>query len=236
MNTRDDIFTQVLVRNNRTTTDSFITDTNLKAWFKDAVIWGTSYKEWPFTEGRDASTTWSGTEAVEYSSFSPEFKADSIRMLIIGAKRLQKLNFEDYQIFREESPSSTDRVFSDFNRTVYINPNADVSGTLYAYGQEQVAVDVTDETGTTPFSTYDAEGNEAIYEKMSSYLKRREHLADEAELHDKRASTKLEEIWKRIQDRQALYQTHPDRGGMFHHFDVIDGRGGNNDWFNEDQF
>ena len=236
MNTRDDIFTQVLVRNNRTTTDSFITDTSLKNWFRDGVIWATSYKEWPFTEGRDQATTWSGTEEVAYSTFLPEFKADSIRLLIIGGKRMQKLNFEDYQIFKEESPDSTDRVFSDFNRTVYINPNADVSGTLAAYGQEQVAIDLTDETGTTPFSTYDAEGNEAVAEKMSSYLKRREHLFNEAELHDQRAAAKLEEVAKRIQDRQALYQTHPDRGGMFHHFDVIDGRSGTNDWFKENQF
>lgn len=235
MNTRDDIFTQVLVRNNRTTTDSFITDTNLKAWFKDAVIWATSYKEWPFTEVRDASTTWSGTEKVEYTSFGPEFKIDSIRILTIGDKRLQKLNFDDYLIFREEQSTGDDRVFADFNRTLYINPYADVSGTLAAYGQEQVAIDVTDETGTTPFSTYDAEGNEAVYEKMSSYLKRREHLADEAELHDQRAAAKLEEIWKRIQDRQALYQTHPDRGGMFKRFDVLRGRGIDDD-FMENQF
>lgn len=235
MNTRDQVINQVLVRNNRTTTDSFITDTNLSNWWRDAIIWATSYKEWPFTEARDASTTWSGTEQVQYSSFAPEFKTDSIRIMTIGDKRLQKLNFDDYLIFREEQPTGDDRVFTDFNRTIYINPYADVSGTLAVYGQEQVAVDLTDETGTTPFSTYDAEGNEAIYEKMSSFLKRREHLAQEAELHDQRASAKLEEIWKRVQNRQSLYQTHSDRGGMWKRIDVVNGRGVD-DNFNEDQF
>ena len=224
MNTRDDIFTQVLVRNNLTTTDTFITDASLKNWFRDAVIWATSYHKWPFTEARDNSAAWSGSEEVPYTTFNPEFKSDSIRVMTIGGKRMKKLNFEDYLIFREESSAANDRVFSDYGRTVYINPNADVSGTLAVYGQEQIAIDTTDETGTTPFSTYDAEGNEAVYEKMSSYLKRRQHLAQEAELHDQRAAAKLDEIWKRILDEQYKYQSHSDRGGMWERIDIINGR------------
>ena len=234
MNTRDDIFTQVLVRNNRTTTDAFITDTNLKTWFRDAIIWATSYKKWPFTEGRDSADTFSGTEQKPYSDFDVEFKTDSIRILVIGDKIMRKLNFEDYLIFREKYSSSNERVFSDFGRTLYINPGADVSGTIFAYGQEQVAIDLTDETGTTPFSTFDAEGNEAIYEKMSSFLKRREHLADEAELHDQRATAKLEEIWKRVIDEQHKYQTHIARGGMWERVDVLGG--GYYDDIKRDQF
>lgn len=225
MNTRDQIINQVLVRNNRTTTDAFITDTSLNTWFRDAVIWSTAYKKWPFTEARDESATWSGAEQVPYSTFAPEFKADSIRIMTIGGARMKKLNFEDYLIFKEEEPTATDRVFSDNGRTLYINTAADVSGTLRVFGQEQVAIDMTDEAQTTPFSTYDAEGNEAIYEKMSSYLKRREHLADEAELHDKRAAAKLDEIWARILDEQHKYQTHPARGGQWDYFSVIDEQG-----------
>lgn len=224
MNTRDQIFTQVLVRNNLTTTDAFITDASLQNWYRDAVIWATSYHKWPFTEGRDASTVWSGTEQIPYSTFAVEYKSDSIRILTIGDKILKKLNFNDYLIFRETETSGTDRVFADFGRTLYINPYADVSGTLTTYGQEQVAIDLTDETGTTPFSTFDAEGNEAVYEKMSSFLKRRLHLAEEAELHDQRAAAKLDEIWKRIIDEQHTYHTHRDRGGIFERVDVLGGR------------
>lgn len=236
MKTRDDIFTQVLVRNNRTTTDSFVTDTILKAWFRDATLWATSFHKWPFTEERDASTTWSGTEKVDYSSFGVEFKADSIRILTIGDnKRMRKLNFEDYLIFREEESSATDRVFSDFGRTLYINPKADVSGTLAAFGQSEPTIDLTDETGTTAFSTYDDEGNEAIYEKMTSYLKTREHLPDEAQIHDARAMQKLEEVWKRVQEEQYQYHTHEARGGMFRRVDVLDGFY-DDEGFKRDQF
>src|SRR3990167_4083415 len=60
MKTRDDIFTEVLVRNNRTTTDGFITDTNLKAWYRDAHVWASAYHKWPFSEGRVSTTFTTG--------------------------------------------------------------------------------------------------------------------------------------------------------------------------------
>ena len=234
MRTRDDIFTQVLVRNNRTTTDSFITDTNLKAWWKDATTWANSYHKWPFLEVRDQSTSFS-VEEIPYSNFSVKFKSDSIRFLQIGGKRVDKVNFTDYQILREETPEATRRVFSDWGRVVYVNPNIDLSGTVTAWGQYQPTIDVTDETATTLFTDYDEEGNEAIVEKMQSYLKRREHLPDEAELHDQRAVAKLEEIWKRVQDEQHVYQTTPERGGMYKRIDVVNG-GLNDELFHRDRF
>lgn len=218
MRTRDDIFTEVLVRNNRTTTDGFITDTILKSWFKEAHVWGAGFKKWPMTEGR-VSTTFTGAEEWSFEGY----KTDSFRILQIGGNRLQKLNFEDYQIMREETPESSDRVFSDFGRVVFINPNADVSGTLVAYGQYQPYIDITDENGLTIFSDFDEEGNEALVEKMTGYLKRREHLAQEAELHDQRAAQKLLEIWQKIQDEQYAYQTSPERGGWMKRIDVING-------------
>ena len=230
MKTRDQIFTEVLVRNNRTTTDSFITDTHLKSWFRDAHVWASSYKKWPMTEGR-VSTTYTTTEEWSIEGY----KADSFRMLQIGGSRLKKLNFEDYQTFREELPDADDRVYSDFGRTVFINPNVDLSGTLTAWGQYQPYIDVTDETGVTIFTDFDDEGNEAIVEKMSSYLKRREHLAEESELHDNRAKVKLEEVYKRILDEQFKYQTHESSGGMFERIDIIDG-GLYGDTIDRDQF
>ena len=230
MRNRDDIFTQVLVRNNRTTTDSFITDTHLKSWFRDAHIWASSHRKWPMTEGR-ISTTYTTTEEWSFEGY----KADSFRILQVGGSRLKKLNFEDYQTFREEEPSSDDRVYSDFGRLVFINPNIDLSGTLTAWGQYQPYIDVTDETGVTIFTDFDDEGNEAIVEKMSSYLKRREHLAEEAELHDNRAKVKLEEVYKRILDEQFKYQTHESSGGMFERIDIIDG-GLYGDTIDRDQF
>lgn len=230
LNTNNDIITEVLVRNNRTTTDGFITDAMLRDWLEDSHVWAAAFKKWPMTEGR-LSTTWAGVEEVRFEGL----KADSLRMLQVGGKRFTKLNFEDYQIFREESEGSTERVFSDFGRVLFVNPAADVSGTMVAYAQYQPLLDATDLTATTIFSGYDEEGNEAIVEKMSGFLKRREHLTEEAELHDERAANKLEEVYSRIQNEQYAYKSHPDRGGMFERIDVL---GGNlsDEQINRDQF
>lgn len=223
LNNVGDIITEVLVRNNRTTTDSFITDVMLQDWTRDAHVWGAALKPWPMTEGRISTTFTTGGGVNTDEWFFEGYKSDSLKMMQIGGKRLTKLNFEDYLILKEESPSANDRVFSDFGRIVFINPLIDASGTLVAWGQYQPLLDPTDLTATTIFSNYDEEGNEALVEKMTSYLKRREHLADEAELHDKRASAKLAEVWERISNSQYVYQTTPERGGMFNRFDVLDG-------------
>lgn len=230
-----EIITEVLVRNNRTTTDSFVTDAMLQDWVRMANNYCTTYKKWPFSEVRDKSYAWTGAEEVDYSVFTVDYKADSIRMLMIGDKKLEKINFEDYLLMREERPGCTDRVFSDFARTLYINPYADVSGTTVAFGQYTPKIDATDLTANTAFTPYDEEGNEAIVEKMTSYLKRREHLPDEAELHDQRTDGKLNQVWEKVQAEQYKYKTGKDSDGMFAFFDVIEG-GYRDDLYNRDQF
>lgn len=229
LNTTGDIITEVLVRNNRTTTDSFITDTILQGWLKDAHVWATSFKKWPFTEGR-ISTTYTTTEEWSFEGY----KADSIRFIKVGTDLFQKIQFRDYQQMQDDTSSSTDKVYTDFGRTVFINPNSGSSGTLVAYGQYQPNLDVTDLTAKTVFSDYDEEGNEAIVEKMTSYLKRREHLPDEAELHDKRAADKLLEVSGRIGEEQFAYQV-KNGDGLFERFDVTRG-GFITDVFKRDQW
>jgi hypothetical protein len=227
MRTKTDIITEVLVRNNRTTTDGFITDSTLSNWYVEANSWGNSFKKWPFTEGR-ISTTYTSTEEWNFEGY----KADSIRFLTIGQKLYQKITFKDYQQMLDENPDSTDKVYTDYGRTIFINTNSGGSGTLVAYGQYQPYIDITDESGITVFTDWDEEGNEAIVEKMTSSLKRREHLPDEAELHDQRASAKLMEVWQRIMDEQSNYQI-KNSEGMFKYFDVLTG---GSDELNTNQF
>jgi len=237
MRTKTDIITQVLVRNNRETTDAFISDTDLKNWYRDAHIWASGYHKWPFTEGKQSTTYSTSVTDDMGNAVIPLFegwKSDSIRIMTIGGKRMQKMEFSSFLRFIERNSTSTDRIFSDFGRQIYVNVNADVSGTLTAYGQYTPYIDVTDESGVTIFSDYDEEGNEAMVEKITSYLKRREHLQDEAELHDKKAGEKLEEIWKKTQDEQYGYQTRDQ--AMFNDIDVLSGRGDTDYKFREDQF
>lgn len=235
LRTVSDLITEVLVRNNRTTTDGFITDAMLQDWLRNANAYTTTQYKWPLSEVRDQSTSWAGAEEVPYADFTIDFKADAIRILLIGGKRLEKKNFEYYQIFREEEPSADDRIYSDFGRVLFINPNCGLSGTIAAFGQYTPQIDPTDATATTIFSSFDDEGNEAIVEKMTSYLKRREHLPDEAELHDQRTDAVLQKLWGKVQAEQYKYQTGPVTDGMFKHIDVLNG-GYRIDSFKRDQF
>lgn len=216
INTVGEIITEVLVRNNRTTTDSFITDTMLQDWLRASHTWASAFKKWPMTEGR-VSTTYSATEELTFEGY----KADSFRIVKVGDKLLQKLNFKDYLTMKDDRPDANDRVYSDYGRTLFVNPSADVTGTLVAFGQYQPVIDPTDTSAETIFTSWDAEGNEAIVEKMTSYLKRRDSQVQEAELHDQRAGVKLEEVWGRIGDEQFGY--HNQNSSMWKRFDILDG-------------
>jgi len=237
INTLGEITAEVLVRNNRTTTDSFITDAMLNDWFVQAHKWASSYKKWPFSEGR-ASTTFASliTDETDWlrGEYPEGWKNDSIRMMTIGGKKVQKTNFYEFQKYLEDRPDDTKRIFTDYGRLYFINPRIDLSGTVSVWGQYTPTIDVTDHTAQTIFSPHTEEGNEAIVEKMTSYLKRREHLPDEAELHDQRASLKLEEIWKSIGDEQYGYQP-TNSEGMWKRLDAVNG-GYHEDTLKRDQF
>lgn len=224
---RDDVIQKLGI----STTTAFYSEAILNNWCKAGIRWATSYKKWPFTEGR-VSTTFTATEEWSFEGY----KADSFRFMRIGGKRLDKLNFEDYQIFREENSSGNDRVFTDFGRLVLINPNIDLTGTLTAYGQyNPLDVDATDLAATTPFSNGDDEGNEAIVEEVISYAKTRSQEDAIALVHHKKAESILDNIWKRSQDEQYNYKTHRTRGGMWKRINVIDS-GVEDDKIRRDQF
>jgi len=218
LNNVGDIQDEFLVRGNIATSVGFVNDTILNDWARAAALWAASTHKFPFSEGR-VSTTFSATEEWNFEGY----KADSFRLVQIGGKRLKKLDFRNYQIFREEEPNATERVFSDFGRTVFINPKVDLTGTLTAWGQYTPNLDPTLKTDTTVFSGYDEEGNEAIVLEMLAYLKDREKKPLESKAYHDRATLLLDGIWKRALDEQFQYQTHPDSGGMFRRFDVLEG-------------
>lgn len=253
MRTQTDIITEVLVRGNRTTTDSFITDTSLKNWYLQASAWCAAQHKWPFTEGKN-STTFStaitddmGNTIVQY----PEgWKADSVRILTIGGKQLKKTEFQSFLRFIENNSLSgnnnNSRIYSDYNRQLYVNTSADVSGTLTAYGQYTPIIDITDESALTIFSGYDDEGNDAIVQKMLAYLFTRDSstgvmirgkIVSPAIIAEQNAVAILDGIWKRIGNEQYNYQTKDQN--MFDYFNVLRGRGSNNDNYDryrENQF
>ena len=230
---RYDIKTEVLVRAGRNTSSAWLSEAFLNDWINQTHRWAAGYKPWPYTEGR-SQTTYTGVETWEFEGY----KSDSIRFIQVGGDRFQKLNFEDYKIYKEEQAGGTDKVYADFAGLVYVNPDSGASGTLVAYGQYQPA-NIPDGDGataddlTTVFTPHGDEGNQAIIEEILGKIANRESNAAEAINKHMIARGLLDELWQRIEDEQFAYQT-KDRG-IWERIDVIDG-GYYQDGLKRDQF
>ncbi len=240
---------------NQSTTVAFYTEQIIKDFFDNAHQWAASQAKWPFTEGRYSTTTASavtnedGWTTLQY----PEgFKNDSVRLLTVGGKRFDKRNFYKFQQFFQDNTADTSKQFTDFGRTIYINPNAsDFSGTVTMWGTYNVAASnydtaasgVGDPNGTTIFTDVANEGNEAIVAKMMSYALQREKspvtlvrgkMASASAFEAQKAEEILQAIWKDIAEEQYNYQDTQNEG-MWKRFDVTRG-GFKEDIFRRDQW
>lgn len=241
--TQTDVITEFFVEMNESSTAGFYTDAITKQWYAKASAWAASKNKWPFTEGKQ-STTYVTTITDEYGNvvlpYPEGWRHDSIRILTIGGKRLQKLGYADLLRFKEDNAGTTERVYSDYGGNLYINSLADVSGTMTSYGQYNPNIDTTDDTATTIFGS-NQDGNTALVEMMMAYAFQRERTPTSSgtdpstlsEIHEAKANLLLDTLWKSFADEQYGYQT-KDRD-MFARFDVMRG-GYPNDLFNRDQF
>lgn len=250
-----DIRNDFLVKMNQSTTVAFYTEQILKDWFDDAHMWAASQFTWPFAEGRYSTTTAStstnedGWTTLQY----PEgFKTDTVRLLTVGGKRFDKKNFYKWQQFIQDNTSDTSKIFSDYGRTIYINPQAsDFSGTVTLWGQYNIAesnydtssTGVGDPANTTIFTDVANDANEAILEKMMSYALVREKtptsfyrgkFVSASSFHAQLAEDILGKVWKAIQAEQFGYQDTLNEG-MWKRFDVLRG-GFKEDIFRRDQW
>lgn len=230
-----EIINEFLVRNSANTSVGFYTDAICRDWADQGHKWASGYHKWPFTEGRYSTTFASlvtGEDGYLIGVYPEGWKSDSIRMMKIGGYEVGKREFYKFTKYLEDNVGDTSRIFSDYMRVYYVNPNIDVSGTVTLWGQyTPLGFDGTLPATETVF-TGEEEGNEAIVEEMMSYARKREKKLSEALAHHKEAQRILDEIWERIKAEQYNYQV-PPNDGMFERFSVIDGDFGE---FDEDQF
>lgn len=216
--TLGDIKNEVLVRLNASTSTAFYTDTILGDFINDAHRWATSYKKWPFTEGKETTTFVS-----EEYAYPESWKSDSIRLLQVDGKWCQKMEFNDYQTYREDNPAADDRIFTDFGRRYFVNPEIDASGTITVWGQYNSAeLDKSVPGTTTFFSDAEEEGNKAIMYEALSFAMLREKKFNESDYYHKKAVEILNEIWERVSAEQYGYHTRKDKS-IFKRMDVLGG-------------
>ena len=218
---RQELCDQVVARGGWDTT-YIISEANLNLFVERSHLFASSYHKWPFTEGR-ISTTFASLVTSEdgylVGDYPEGWKSDSIKMLKIGGKQVDKKEFYKFTKYLEDNASANDRFYSDFNRRYYVNPNIDLSGTVTLWGQYTPAT-MTAETATV--FNGEPEGDEAVINMAMSYVYRR--LGDEqnSNNYEKTARVILDEVYSRIQAEQYEYQVPPD-DGMFRRFDVLNG-------------
>lgn len=240
---------------NQSTTVAFYTEQIIKDWYDQAHVWAAAQYKWPFNEGRysttaaSAATNEDGWTTLQY----PEgFKPDSVRLMTVGGKRFDKKNFYKWQRFIEDNPNDTSKIYSDFGRTLYVNPRAsDFSGTVTMWGQFNIpesgydtsSSGIGDPSNTTIFTDIADEGNEAIVEKMLSYAFTREktpvsgagsNAVSISSSHEALAQNILQSIWEGITNEQYNYQDTQNEG-MWKRFDITRG-GFKEDVFRRDQW
>ncbi len=193
--------------------NDLFTDTDLGEFIKLGVIKAWDYKPWDFAEGSKTATTVSDMLSSGYADYPNDIQSGSLYLLKIDGKEYKKLLFQDYLKFLEENPNSTERVWSEQKRFVFINPNAYSAGQVMdQYGKLMPPI-LSQTTDLLPFSpdsdNYEHSGNEAIVllaysEALASDKKKN---PQQAEIERGKAYQLLDLIWKPFEDARSYLQS-----------------------------
>lgn len=117
--------------------NGLFTLTDIKEYLNTAgrKLW--DLKNWDFTEMAKTGTL-SSTEVTNgYVAFPQDVNFSSIKTLVINGEVWDtKLTHNDYLKWQEAEPTSTDKVWSEWNNILFFNPNAvSVGQTIDAYGK-----------------------------------------------------------------------------------------------------
>jgi hypothetical protein len=193
--------------------NDLFTDTDLGEFIKLGVIKAWDYKPWDFTEGSKTATTVSDMLTSGYADYPTDFQSGSIYLLKIDGEEYKKVLFQDYLKFQEDDPDSTERIWSEQKRFVFINPNAYSAGeAMDLYGKLMPPI-LSQTTDLLPFSpdsdNYEHSGNEAIVllaysEALASEKKKN---PSQSEIERGKAYQILDLLWKPFADARSYLQT-----------------------------
>ena len=199
--------TEVLDRLTVLSTSTYITTAMVKRWLNMGMHWALTWKKWPFLEMKGADLI----DATATYPYPTGMRSKSAFLVRVDNKRYEKIRYEDYLTYLEDYSTGTDKVWAEYDRSIYINANACVVGnTVEIYGQESVN-DMSADADTTPFTAAEPLGDEAVIDKaVSMACKKIPGLLKQAQLEEQSAMQKLEIVWARIQEakpREVLKST-----------------------------
>lgn len=186
-------------------TNSQFSATEIQLWVNQAMHWALNYKKWPFLES-------SGTDLIDATGTYPyptKMKHGSAFLVTVAGKRYVKIEYEHYLKYLEEYSTGTDKVWSEYDRNIYINGNAcTVGNAVIIYGQIAVAdLALATDADLTPFADSEFAGDEAIVLRATAIGLKIKKQYSEARLMEAQAEGILNNIWSRIMEAAPRKQS-----------------------------
>ena len=166
---------------------------------------------WPELE--DAKKT-STVASQEYYDYPDTWRSDSIWRLEIGGLRYGEdpdgspLSYDDYMVWREDEPSSTDKKWANQQRRFFVHPTPTTNGdyNLHVWGI-MIPDSLTVDGSVTIFSYHMPEVNEAIaLEALAICKAKGGEKGNEKMLFSQEANQITIMAWNKIIREQAKYE------------------------------
>ena len=189
--------------------NDLFTDADLGDWVQAGVNKAWDFKPWAFTEG-----DWKTTSTSDgYNDYPSDCEDESIDTLYINGYEYRKLNFPDYEKFLADTPTATDRVWSEHKRFYFYNVNADAVGSEIWFRGKKRAPTLSSSSDLLPFSpttdNQETSGNRAIVGLAFSEALSSEKIKNYSQggAEEEKAFASLAALWVPIGARRSAEQS-----------------------------
>lgn len=189
--------------------NDLFTDTDLQVFIQMAVFKVWDFKPWPFSQKVKKAMTISA----DYYDYPTDIMNGSVYRLTVAGKEYKKLLPEDYFKWFEDSPTATDRIWTEVETYVFVNKNAYTVGDEMCLFGKKFPITLSGDSDFLPFSPttddYEHSGNEAVvqlaYGEALDSEKKKNYA--QAEVERKKAYQTLDILWEPFKNTQSLYQS-----------------------------
>lgn len=166
MNTRTDLETELKAQLQVGDNSTLFPSSRITTLIKNAYMWATQLYIWVDLVKAKCTSTYAGQE---YYDYPEDFRSGTIVLLTVDGEPYENKNFKDYQLFKYENPSSTEKIFANFGRQFFIHPTPSTTGSnnIIVYGAVQ-AEELDESTDETIFSGNKESANECVVKKALS--------------------------------------------------------------------
>jgi hypothetical protein len=190
-------------------TNDLFTEADLESYLDTGLKRGWDYKPW--TPSEKTYTTTSTADG--YYDYPEDFEDESITRLTVAGEEYDKKNFDDYQKFLADNPTSDEKIWSEHQRYYFVNGNAHTVGDSIDVTGKLRAPTLSSDADKLPFSpstdNQENSGNGAIVDLAYAEALESEKMKQETKAANKRkdAYGVLDVIWKPMGARRSKEQS-----------------------------